>query len=180
MSKNLNENQIIGDKLPKPDWETARDMVSSPEKKGAVYLPKPHSQYSGKLLAMTDSHLIQQVGKHTAIAHDLSKLENGQQLETDFDTGKIQPNKTNMSIQYDQDKGRADTLTFNQTRAEQVKSQAEKWAEKNITNEKSKEAFMKHIDNFTKDMSKGFQPTKEPQTFKQPAPEPTKNNELNR
>lgn len=166
-----NDQKYVGSMLPKPDWETAREAVSSPDKKGFVYLPKPHSQYAGKLLSMTDTHLIQQVGKNSAVAHDLSKLENGQELAKSFDGGQISPNKTSLSIKYEQDKGKADVLSYNQQRADQVRSQAEKWAEQNITNAKSRDAFLKHVGNFTKDMAKGLDVAK-PEPVKQPQQQP--------
>lgn len=163
--------KYIGERLPKPDWETARDMVSSQDKKGFVYLAKPDSQYTGKVLMMSDTHLVQQIGKNSAVAHDLSKLENGPELESQFDGGQIKAGHTSIKVEYGQDRGKADVLSYNQQRAESVRTQAEKWAEQHITNAKSREAFVKHVRAFAQDLAKGHEPTK---TQAQPAKAPEK------
>lgn len=161
--------KYIGDRLPKPDWETARDMVSSPDRKGFVYLAKPNSQYAGKVLMMSDTHLVQQVGKNAAVAHDLSKLENGPELGNQFDEGVIKAGHTSIKVQYGQDRGKAEVLSYNQQRAESVRTQAEKWAEQHITNAKSREAFVKHVRAFAQDLAKGQEPAKaQPQQAKAP------------
>jgi len=152
--------QYIGDRLPKPDWETARDMVSSQDRKGFVYLAKPNSQYAGKVLMMSDTHLVQQVGKNAAIAHDLSKLENGTELGKQFDEGLIKTGHTSIKVQYGQDQGKADVLSYNQQRAESVRTQAEEWAEQHITNAQSREAFVKHVRAFAQDLAKGQEAAK--------------------
>lgn len=165
--------KYIGDRLPKPDWETARDMVSSMDRKGFVYLPKPNAQYAGKVLMMSDTHLIQQVGKNSAVAHDLSKLDNGAELGERYDAGEIAAGRTSLKVEYGQERGKADVLTYNQQRADTVRTQAEKWAEQHITNAKSREAFVKHVRAFAQDMAKGNEPAKAQQPDKAPAPEKT-------
>lgn len=152
--------KYIGERLPKPDWETARNLVSSSDRKGFVYLAKPNAQYAGKVLMMSDTHLVQQVGKNSAVAHDLSILENGPELERQFDNGEIKAGRTNIKVEYGHDRGKADIVTYNQQRAESVQTQAEKWAEQNITNSKSRETFLKHVRTFAQDMAKGQEPTK--------------------
>ena len=152
--------QYIGERLPKADWEAARDMISSQDRKGFVYLAKPHSQYAGKILMMSDTHLVQQVGKNAAIAHDLSKLENGTELRKQFDEGLIKAGNTSIKVEYGQDQGKADVLSYNQQRAESVRMQAEKWAEQHITNAQNREAFVKHVRAFAQDLAKRKEPTK--------------------
>ncbi len=161
--------KYIGERLPKPDWETARNLVSSADRKGFVYLAKPNAQYAGKVLMMSETHLVQQVGKNSAVAHDLSVLENGPELERQFDNGEIKAGRTNIKVEYGQDRGKADIVTYNQQRAETVQTQAEKWAEQNITNSKSRETFLKHVRTFAQDMAKGQEPAKtRPNTAKAP------------
>lgn len=168
MSNNTKENKYVGGMMPKPDWETARDMVSDQERKGSVFLPKPMGEYSGKMILMTDTHLVQQVGRYSAVAHDMSKLDNGGELEKNFDDGSIQANCTSMKVVYEKDKGNADVLSYNQERANIIQKQAEKWAEKNITNSRSRATFLKHVDSFTQDLTKDKQPEKTQQPVKQP------------
>ena len=152
--------KYIGERLPKPDWETARNLVSSADRKGFVYLAKPNAQYAGKVLMMSETHLVQQVGKNSAVAHDLSVLENGPELERQFDNGEIKAGRTHIKVEYGQDRGKVDIVTYNQQRAETVQTQAEKWAEQNITNSKSRETFLKHVRTFAQDMAKGQEPAK--------------------
>lgn len=165
--------KYIGERLPKPDWETARNLVSSADRKGFVYLAKPNAQYAGKVLMMSDTHLVQQVGKNSAVAHDLSILENGPELERKFDNGEIKAGRTNIKVEYSQDRGKADIVTYNQQRAEIVQIQAEKWAEQNITNSKSRETFLKHVRTFAQDMAKGQEPAKTLPDKEAKAPEKT-------
>lgn len=164
--------KYIGERLPKPDWETARNLVSSEDRKGFVYLAKPNAQYAGKVLLMSDTHMVQQVGKNSAVAHDLSKLENGPEFERQFDDGKIKAGRTHIRVEYGQDSGKADVVTYNQQRADTVQTQAEKWAEQNITNSKSRETFMKHVRAFAQDIAKGNEPAKT-QALTAKAPEKT-------
>ncbi|BBL36042.1 hypothetical protein Nstercoris_02321 (plasmid) [Nitrosomonas stercoris] len=166
--------KYIGERLLKPDWEAARDLVSSNERKGFVYLAKPNAQYAGKIIMMSDTHLVQQVGKNSAVAHDLSKLENGAELTRQFDNNEIKIGRTNIKVEYNQDRGKANIVTYNQQRSEYVRKQAEKWAEQNITNSKSRAAFLKHVHAFTQDMAKGQEPAKPSQEqAKSPVKTPT-------
>lgn len=152
--------KYIGERLPKPDWETARDLVSSADRKGFVYLAKPNAQYAGKVLMMSDTHIVQQVGKNSAVAHDLAMLENGPELERKFDNGEITAGRTHVKVEYGQNRGKANVISYNQQRAESVQTQAEKWAEQHITNSKSRETFLKHVRAFAQDMAKGQEPAK--------------------
>ena len=164
--------KYIGDRLPKPDWETARDMVSSPDRKGFVYLAKPNSQYTGKVLMMSDTHLVQQVGKNAAIAHDLSKIENSTELEKQFDEGLIKVGQTSIKVEYSQDQGKADVFSYNQQRAESVRMQAEKWAEQHITNAQNRGTFVNHVRAFVQDLAKGQAAAKPQSQQTKPAEKP--------
>jgi hypothetical protein len=109
---------------------------------------------------MTDTHLVQQVGKNAAVAHDLSKLEHGTELGKQFDEGLIKVGHTSIKVQYGQEQGKADVLSYNQQRAESVRMQAEKWAEQHTTNAQNRETFVKHVRAFTQDLAKGKEPAK--------------------
>ncbi|RZT91166.1 hypothetical protein EV681_4519 [Advenella incenata] len=146
------ERKTIGDLLPKPDFETAREAVMR-EGQGYVHLPKRNSDYTGRILLMTDSHLIQQVGYRTAIAHDLSKLDKGKEIGDRFDRNEIKP-KTTISIKYDNERGSTRLMNPEQARVERYSKDAEKWAEKNITNEQSRKLFLENIEKFKKDVSR--------------------------
>lgn len=172
-----NAIKYIGERLPKPDWEIARNLVGSGDRKGFIYLAKPNAQYAGKMLIMSNTHMVQQVGKNSAVAHDLAMLENGPELERQFDNGEIKAGRTNIKVEYGQDRGKADIITYSQQRAESVQTQAEKWAKQHITNSRSREIFLKHVRAFIEDMAEGHEPAKtQPAKVKipekTPAPQP--------
>jgi hypothetical protein len=153
------ENKTIGASLPKGEWEIARGKVGG--KDGRVFLPRENREYTGQVLYATETHLIQQVGKHAAVAHDLTKLENNKELMEQYDKGQLS-NKV-VKLQYGEDKGRAEVVSVSVQRANEIKKQAGEWAEKNITNQKSREIFVQHIESFTRDLSKAnYQTTKPP------------------
>lgn len=156
------EAKTIGALMPKPQWAEARDAVSTQGQiNGKVYLPKSMNEYAGKIVYMTETHLVQQVGKNSAVTHDLSKLENGKDLAQAFDEKKIGP-RTNIVIKYGEDRGAGEVIPFNAQRAAEVKKEGVAWAEQNIANERTRAMFVKHLDAFTADMAKGstWQPTR--------------------
>jgi hypothetical protein len=160
------ESKTIGAMMPKADWATARDAVSSRGKTdGKIFLPKPSADYAGKMVFMTDTHLVQQVGKNSAVVHELAKLDNGKDIVQAWDDNKIGP-RTNIVVRYGVDRGEAEIIPFNVQRANEVKKQGVEWASANITNEKSRATFVKHLEAFTADMSKGINL----QTAKAPIP----------
>lgn len=160
------EAKRVGQNMPKADWQEAINLLKSkaPGEQGRVYLPKERGEYGGQVLLVTDSHVVQRVGRGTAVAHDLSKLSNGKELAADFESGKVKPGHT-MRVTYgsEQEGGKATVVPFNQQRATEVRNELGKWAEANISNARGRETFLKHLDAATKEMA-----------AKQPAPrEPT-------
>lgn len=150
------KQQNIGAMMPKSEWAQARDAVSDQGKtNGRVYLPKVENEYQGKIVFLTDTHLVQQVGKNSAVTHDLSKLENGADLAQQYDEKKIGP-KTHIVVRYGAERGEGEVVPFTVQRANEVKKQGTEWAEKNITNERSRSTFVKHLEAFTADMAKGI------------------------
>lgn len=147
------EIKRIGANMPKPDWQMSIDLLKAraPDERGKVYIPKAGAEYGGQVLLLTDSHIVQRVGRGTAIAHDLSKLENGRALAGDIDAGKIKPGM-HMNVQYDQQSGVAKVIPFNQQRATEIHRDLSAWAEKNITNVKGRETFLKHVAAATKEL----------------------------
>lgn len=148
------EVKNIGGLMPRPEWAEARDAVSSPgQTNGKVFLPKANNEYAGKLVFMTDTHLVQQVGKNSAVTHELAKLENGKDLALAWDDKKVGP-RTNIVIKYGEEKGVGEVIPFNVQRATEVKKQGIEWAQQNIANEKTRATFVKHLEGFTQDMAK--------------------------
>ena len=155
------DSKAIGARISKDEWTKAAKRVGGDS--GRIYLPKANGEYAGKVLYVTDTHLIQQVGRNAAVAHDLTKLENKNDLLKLEETGKL--DKSTLKVKYGENRGTAEVVPFNVQRANEVKKQAQEWAEKNLTNSKSRDSFTKHIENFTQDMAKGgnqYQTTKTP------------------
>jgi hypothetical protein len=149
------ETKTIGALMPKAQWAEARDAVSAPgQTNGKVYLPKSMNEYAGKIVHMTETHLVQQVGKNSAVVHDLTRLENGKDLAAAFDEKKIGP-RTNIVIRYNEDRGAGEVVPFNAQRAAEVKKEGVAWAEQNIASERTRAMFVKHLEAFTADMAKG-------------------------
>lgn len=160
----------VGQNMPKADWQEAINLLKSkaPGEQGRVYLPKERGEYGGQVLLVTDTHVVQRVGRGTAVAHDLSKLSNGKELASDFESGKVKPGHT-MRVNYgsEQEGGKATVVPFNQQRATEVRNELGKWAEANISNARGRETFLKHLDAATKEMAAKQPAQREPA---QPAP----------
>ena len=57
---------------------------------GRIDLPMANVAYSGKVIQVSDTHVVQQVSKHVAIAHDIKMLSNGKQLLKLAAAGEVQ------------------------------------------------------------------------------------------
>ena len=55
-----------------------------------IHLPRPNIAYIGKVIQFSDTHIVQKVGKHSGIAHDISKLTNAQELMRQASAGALQ------------------------------------------------------------------------------------------
>ncbi|MGJ7523696.1 KfrB domain-containing protein [Variovorax sp. LT1P1] len=145
------EVRRIGANMAKPDWQLAIDLLKThaPNERAAIYIPKAGAEYGGQVLLMTDTHIVQRVGKSTAIAHDLDALQNGRELAGQMDGGQIKRG-THMKFQYGDERGNGTAIPFNQKRADEIKAEMTAWAEKAITNAKGRDTFLKHLDNATK------------------------------
>jgi hypothetical protein len=146
----------VGEQMPKADWQEAINLLKAkaPAERGRVYLPKEGGEYGGQLLLVTDTHLVQRVGRGTAVAHDLGKLDGGTQLAADFEAGKLKLGNT-LRITYgsEHEKGQATVVPFNQQRAAEIKRDLSDWAATNITNSRGRESFLKHLDAATRSIA---------------------------
>lgn len=156
MTTESNAARKLGENIQKADWLEARNAVSDRgATNGRVTLPKPNGEYAGKVVFITETHLVQQVGKNAAVAHDLRLLENGRELGEAYDQNKVQAGITRMLVRYDAAKGKAEVVPFNVQRATEVRKQGEVWASKSISNVKARQTFMSHLDKFTTDIARG-------------------------
>jgi hypothetical protein len=133
---------VIGNPMPKADWTQAKEIVGG--QTGKLYLPKIHTDYAGKIVMVTDTHIVQQVGKNTVIAHDLSRLENNAELKQLNAAGQLQGKQ--LKVSYGAAVGKQEVMTFSQVRAAEVSKTAKEYAEANIKTPKAREDFLKHVD----------------------------------
>lgn len=148
------EVQRIGSNMPKADWQEALNLLKQKTPQGmraAMYIPKAGGEYGGPVMMATETHVVQKVGRNTAMIHDLSKLDMDPAMKAQLEAGKIVNSRLN--VKYGQERGQAATLTYNQARAGELKQELREWATKAITNVKGRETFLKHADNFTKDLA---------------------------
>lgn len=71
--------QPIGSKMNAPEYTTALNKLGGKDV-GSIDLPRQNNTYNGKILQLSETHIVQQVSKNKAIAHDASKLANGKEL----------------------------------------------------------------------------------------------------
>lgn len=164
----------IGDRMAKPDWQEAINLLKAkaPDVHGKVYIPKVGAEYGGQVLMVSDTHIVQRVGKGAAIAHDLKMLSNGKELTADIEAGRVKPGMQ-MSAAYGEQGGEAKVFTFDQHRANEMHKDLKEWAEQNITSASARSTFLKHVDNATKDLAQGRQQQREAP----PAPAPARSHD---
>jgi conjugative relaxase-like TrwC/TraI family protein len=111
-TKRMVVHEVIGTKMSAADWKEAVALVGSEQ----IALPKQNGEYAGKVILVTDTHLVQLTGKNTAIAHDISKLANAKVIEQLADTGQLQGK--HFMLKYDQVKGTAAALKITTPQSE--------------------------------------------------------------
>ncbi|MDP9897375.1 hypothetical protein J2W32_006468 [Variovorax boronicumulans] len=155
-NRQVEDVRRIGERMSKPDWQEAINLLKakSPEVHGKVYIPKVGAEYGGQVLMVTDSHIVQRVGKGAAIAHDLNMFSNAKELTADIEAGRIKPGMQ-MSARYGETRGEAQVFTFDQHRANEMHKDLKEWAEQNITSSSARTTFLKHVDHATKDLAQG-------------------------
>jgi len=145
----------VGEQMPRADWQEAIDILKSksPETSARIYLPKAEADYAGKVVMITDTHIVQQVGRGTAVAHDLGKLENGKELNAAIDNNSIRIG-SQVAFKYDQDKGKGEVVSYAQHRNDAVKKDLQEWAKEAMPNAKSRDTFLKHLDKGMSEITK--------------------------
>jgi hypothetical protein len=139
----------LGAGMPSADWTRARTAVSDPGRmNGSVSYAKPGQQYSGPVVFVTDTHLVQRVGRNAAVAHDLRVVRNGPEIGQAYEALKPNHAAPRLLVQYDADKGQAEVQPLKPAELTEVKRQALAWAQQAITSPSARDAFMKHVEGF--------------------------------
>lgn len=140
--KGAKDALTMGVPMPMADWKQAKELAGG--NSGRVYLPKMLTEYAGKIVMVTNTHVVQQASKNTVIAHDLSKLEDRSEIVKLNAEGKLQ-GKT-LKVSYGSMDGKAEVLTFTQVRANDILKDATAYASQSIKTPQARAAFLKHIE----------------------------------
>lgn len=141
VSKQAKDSTTIGEPMPKAEWAQAKQLAGA---NGRVYLPKMLTDYAGKVVMVTDTHVVQQASKNSVIAHDLQKLAGREELDPLIRDGKLQGKQLNVA--YGSNTGEAQVLSFSQVRANEVRATAERYAETALKTPQARETFLKHVE----------------------------------
>lgn len=132
--------------------------------KPSVFPAKENGSYKGKVILNTETHLVQSIGKDekTAVVHEKANLEMvGNRLKWRDENQKL--HNADIQIHYKDGKGKAfphasEKEQPQKTTApervgftpEQYIEKAQIYAAQNIKNAKSRESFLKHVENMAK------------------------------
>jgi hypothetical protein len=78
----------IGSKMTVSDYGSAITKIGG-DGVGKIDCPKSGGAYCGKIIQVSDTHVVQQVGKNIAIAHDIKQLSNSTELLNLASAGKL-------------------------------------------------------------------------------------------
>lgn len=171
LAKASKEAMTLGAPMPKAEWAQAKELAGA---NGRVYLPKFLSDYSGKVVMVTDTHVVQQASKNSVVAHDLAMLDTRDELLKLNGEGKLQGKV--LKVIYGSTRGMPEVMSFSQVRAAEIRETAVGYAEVNIKSAQGREAFIKHVEKMmaaeverTAQKGGGLQPARQ-----QRAPERTR------
>jgi len=144
----------IGTGLSNLDATRARAAVSDPGlANGVLSYAKPGQQYSGPVVFVTDTHMVQRVSRNAAVAHDLGRLRNGPEVGQAYEALKPDHAAPRWLVRYDSDRGQAEVSPLKTAEAQEVKRLAQLWAERNISQPAARAEFGRRIDEFVSDLT---------------------------
>jgi hypothetical protein len=137
----------LGEKMTAIEYRDAVKKLGG-ESVGRIDLPKQHCTYTGKIVQVSDTHIVQKVGKNAAVAHSINKVTNGMEIVSLAAKGQMR--SADMSIKYDGAVGVAKQVGFSIEKSNAAVATSKSWAEQNIGSPKAREAFGKLIESFAK------------------------------
>jgi hypothetical protein len=132
----------IGSKMSAPEFKIAQAKLGG-DAIAFIALPKQHAQYAGKVLQCSDTHLVQRVSKNIGVAHDLSKLENGDKLRALAEKGELR--NVDINISYNDKTAQANQIVFDKVAASAAIEKAKAVAITICKNPIAQDAFIKHV-----------------------------------
>lgn len=136
----------IGSKMILTEHQSALSKLGGAEV-GHIELPKQMCAYTGKVIQVSDTHIVQQVNKNLAYAHDISKLTNGKELRSLAEEGKLR--NVELKIEYSEKQATALQSLVTKEKLQAMADKSKSFAQE-LPTQKSRDAFTKQIDSFIK------------------------------
>lgn len=141
LAKMAKDALTIGAPMPRAEWGQAKELAGA---NGRVYLPKILTDYAGKVVMVTQTHVVQQASKNSVVAHDLAKLDKAEELARMNADGQLQGKV--LKVAYGSLEGQTEVLTFTQVRAADVNQTARDYAQAHIQSPEARADFLKHVE----------------------------------
>jgi predicted ABC-type ATPase len=68
----------IGSKMTEPEYKSVETKLGI--KNAVITLPQANTTYSGNVMQVSETHIVQRTGNNSAVAHSIEKLSNGKEL----------------------------------------------------------------------------------------------------
>ena len=130
----------IGAKMSTVEYRAALAKIGAAVQ-ARIDLPEANASYAGKIVQWSDTHIVQRVGAHRAVAHDVGKLANGKEILQSAAEG----NTTGVRIVYDQLSGSGAVQPFSTQHAREIVDAGTQWAARHIVSAVSQVAFVERI-----------------------------------
>lgn len=81
-------HESLGEKMVPTEYASAVTKLGG-QGVATIVLPQAHTNYAGKVIQVSDTHIVQRIDEGRAVAHDVSKLTNKQEILTMARTGAV-------------------------------------------------------------------------------------------
>ena len=136
----LPRTRHIGAKMSAVEYRTALVKIGATPH-ARIDLPEANASYAGRIVQWSDTHIVQRVGMHRAVAHDVGKLSNGREMLQSATQG----NTIGVRIVYDERAGRGAEQSFSTQQAREIIDAGTQWAARHIVSSASQAAFVEHL-----------------------------------
>ncbi|WP_156516869.1 KfrB domain-containing protein [Delftia sp. GW456-R20] len=126
----------IGEPLGSVDSVYAKSIIGTPGAR--VLQPKVMNEYAGPIVMQTQTHLVQQTGRNSVVAHDIRRLEGT--IPDVSAEGKI------MKFVYGSMTGKAEVLDFTPHRQAEIRLHASELSAQSIKSPQAKDNFRLHVE----------------------------------
>jgi hypothetical protein len=146
----------VGASMQPTDWMRARAAVSQPGRTdGAVIQAQRGARYTGPVVMVTDTHLVQRVGKSSGVVHDLSTLRNGAEIGQAYEGLKPGLAAPRLLVSYEGNRGQAEPQAFKTAELSELRRMAVAWADKTIAEPRARTDFVERLTAFVAELDRG-------------------------